>query len=90
MPTLSESEFLCGATQADPWCHPSFRDYLNDIDQVPAPGSVIPIPGHPDYALAHSSDSALLLHQGRIVGYYNFPGAVCLHTSHQGRAWAPS
>lgn len=89
MLTLSESEFLCGATHADPWCYPSFRNYINDIDQVPAPGSVIPIPGHPDYALAHSSDSTLLLYRGvdgnQVVGYYNFPGAVCIHATHQGK-----
>lgn len=86
--TLTLEEFLCGASGPVSWCNQAFEDYLNDIDRKPIPSTLRPVPGHPDYKFAFSTDSVLLLHEGAggrtLVGYYNTPGAVCIHEDHQG------
>jgi GNAT superfamily N-acetyltransferase len=80
-------EFLCGADGADPWCRQHFDDYTNDINKEWEADNLQIL--RDGYFLAPSQDSMLLLQlQGQdyaIVGYYNPPGAVCIHDAHQGK-----
>lgn len=91
---LSEEDFLCGADSPDPWCNQSFEDYIEDIDTVFDPQTLVRVAEH--YWFAESSDSVLLLYAEEIedsikpcgfdaVGYYNTPGAVCIQDEHQGQ-----
>lgn len=58
---LSEEEFLCGADSPDPWCNQSFEDYIEDIDTVFDPQTMVRVAEH--YWFAESSDSVLLLYR---------------------------
>ena len=91
---LSEEDFLCGADSPDPWCNQSFEDYIEDIDTVFDPQTLVRVAEH--YWFAESSDSVLLLYAEEtednikpcgfdVVGYYNTPGAVCIQDEHQGQ-----
>lgn len=89
---LTEEEFMCGADGADPWCRQKFADYIADISCEIEPDSRCPVPGYPDgeYVFA-MTNCPVLLHcpagqsTWSIVGYYDAPGAVCIHEDHQGR-----
>lgn len=91
---LSEEDFLCGADSPDPWCNQSFEDYIEDIDTVFDPQTLVRVAEH--YWFAESSNSVLLLYAEEIddnfkpigfevVGYYDPPGAVCIQYEHQGQ-----
>lgn len=84
---LTLDEFLCGAEGPESWCRQHFSDYIEDIDTKWDPEELKPI--RPEYYLAPSSDSILLLYKAgesfTVVGYYNTPGAVCIDDAHQGQ-----
>ncbi|WP_199031310.1 hypothetical protein [Ralstonia sp. ASV6] len=91
----TEEQFLCDADGPAFWLRQDFSDYIVDIDTSFDPDEVEPVPMQGDhYGFAESEDSALLLFRSgpsehwlsaQVVGYYNPPGAVCIHQDHQGR-----
>jgi len=91
----TEEQFLCDADGPAFWMRQDFGDYIGDIDTSFDPDEVEPVPMQGDrYGFAESQDSALLLFRSnanehwlsaQVVGYYNPPGAVCLHKDHQGQ-----
>jgi|SRR5712692_6076834 len=92
---LSEEEFLCHACGPDPLCNQDFSQYIDDIDSMPDLDTLVNLDAYRfcdyEYAIAHSSDSVLLLSRVKsqsqwvTVGYYNTPSAVCIMSEHQGR-----
>lgn len=84
---ITLEDFLCGAEGPEPWCRQHFSDYIDDIDCAWDEESITSLGN--GYFLSPSSDSMLLLYQRgnglEVVGYYNTPGAVCIHDDHQGK-----